>query len=66
MQTSQVQKTVTDFDDFNKDVLRCTIFDMYAAGEFPTAEKLVMEMNDDVRFKGSVRSLVMHFEICEI
>ena len=52
------KKPVTDLDGFNKDVLRRTIFDMYTAGEFPTAEKLVVRMKEAVGFEGSARSML--------
>jgi hypothetical protein len=38
---SRKQKQVTCLDDFQKDVLRRTIFDMYDKGEYPTIKKLV-------------------------
>jgi hypothetical protein len=52
------KKTVTNFDNFNKDFLRHTVSDMYAAGEFPTAGKLVVKINEAVGFKGSARSVL--------
>ena len=51
-------KPVCDLDNFNKDVLRRTVFDMYTAGEFPTADKLVKKMKEKIGFAGSVSSML--------
>jgi hypothetical protein len=52
------KKTVIDFDDFNKDILWYTIFNMCAAREFPTAEKLVVKINGAVGVKGNAGSML--------
>lgn len=52
------KKMITNFDDFNKAVCRCTIFNMQAARECPTAEKTVIKMNEAVGFYNSVRSML--------
>jgi hypothetical protein len=57
------KKTFTDFDNFNKDVLKRKIFDKKAAGEFPTGERLVVKMNEAVGFKGSARSMLRILKI---
>ena len=52
------KKPVTGLDDFNKDVLRRTISDMYVAGEFPTAEKLVVKMKEATEFEECCRFML--------
>lgn len=52
-----VQKRATNLDDFQKCVLRRTIFDLYDKGEFPTAKKLVSLMREKIEYKGSVSSM---------
>ena len=52
------KKPVTDLDDFNKNLLRTTIFDMYKNGEYPTALKLVQKMKKAVGFNGSRDSIL--------
>ena len=51
-------KPISDLDNFNKDILRGSIFEMYTRGEFPTAEKLVKIMNEKVGFVGSASSML--------
>lgn len=51
-------KEVTELDDFNKNVLRNKIFDMYNNGQFPTAEKLVLEMKNSIGFQGGCWSML--------
>jgi hypothetical protein len=41
-----MQKLVTNLDNFEKDVLRSIIFGFYGSGEFPTAKKLALELRD--------------------
>lgn len=52
------KKPVTDLDNFDKHVLRTTIFDMYKNGEYPTALKLVRKMKEAVGFNGSRDSIL--------
>ena len=52
------KKPVTDLDDFNTNVLKGTIFDMYRNGEYPTALKLVQKMKDAVGFIGGRDSML--------
>ena len=52
-----VKKRKTNLDDFEKCVLRRTIFDLYDKGEYPTAKKLVALMRDKIEYKGSVSSM---------
>lgn len=47
------KKEVGELDDFSKNVLRRTVFGMYARGEYPTAEKLVSHMKEAENFNGS-------------
>jgi hypothetical protein len=49
-----MQKRVTNLDDFEKDVLRRTIFGSYDSGEFLTANKLALELRDKINYRGSV------------
>jgi hypothetical protein len=51
-----VQKRVANFDDFEKDYLRRTIFIFCDKGEFPTAKKLVLELTDKINYSSSVES----------
>jgi hypothetical protein len=50
-------KLVTNLDDFEKDVLRRTIFGFYDSGEFSTAKKLAIELRDKINYRGSVSSI---------
>jgi hypothetical protein len=52
-----MQKRVTNFDDFEKDVLRRTIFGFYDNGEFPTSKKLALKLRDKINYRGSVTSV---------
>jgi hypothetical protein len=52
-----MQKRVTNLHDFEKDVLRRTIFGFYDSGEFPTAKKLALELRDKINYRGSVSSM---------
>jgi hypothetical protein len=52
-----MQKRVTKLDDFEKDVLRRTIFGFCDSGEFPTAKKPSLELRDKINYKGSVSSM---------
>ena len=55
--THNVQKTVTEVDDFQKDVLRRRILKYYDEGQYPTAKKLTFDMREEINYKGSVRSM---------
>jgi hypothetical protein len=48
---------VTNLDDFEKDVLRRSIFGFYDSGEFPTAKKHTLEMRDKINYRGSASSM---------
>jgi hypothetical protein len=53
-----MQTRITNLDDFEKDVLRRTIFGFCDSGEFPTAaKKLALELRDKINYKGSVSSM---------
>lgn len=46
-------KRHTNLNDFEKDVLRRTIFDMYDHGEFPTIKKLTLALKSKISYQGS-------------
>lgn len=54
---SRKQKQITCLDDFKKDVLRRTIFEMYDRGEYPTIKKLVYIMSEKIEYEGSTTSM---------
>lgn len=49
----QYKKPVNDLDACNKIALRRIIFYVYGAGEFPTAQKLVIRIKEAAGFQGS-------------
>lgn len=49
--------TVTNFDDFNKCLLRRTILQFYERKEFPTLYKIKEELREKISFEGSLESL---------
>lgn len=51
-----VPKRVTNLDDFQKDVVRRTIFYFYDNGKFPTADKLTVLLRKKINYSGSVSS----------
>lgn len=53
----KANKRVNDLDDFQKCVLRCTIFEMYDNGEYPTMKKIVALMKEKIQYQGSVTSM---------
>lgn len=50
-------KTVTDLDDFDKCVLRRTILRFYERKEFPTIDKVLLEMKENIGLTGCRESL---------
>ena len=55
--TRKRSSPVTNFDDFDQDVLRRTVLGFYDRKELPTLLKIQQEMNDKNGFKGSLSSL---------
>ena len=53
---------MTNLDDFEKDVLRRTIYEMYDNGEFPTLKSFVRLMRDKIKYKGSITSMRFKFQ----
>lgn len=49
--------TVTNFDDFDKRVLRRTVLNFYERNEIPTLHKITEEMREKISYKGSVESI---------
>ena len=50
-------QTVTNFDDFDKCVLRRLILGFYERGEIPTLQKIKDELQEKIAFKGCRESL---------
>jgi hypothetical protein len=50
-------KWVTNLDDFEKDVLRKTIFRFCDKGEFPMAKKFALDLRDKINYSRSVSSM---------
>lgn len=50
-------KKRTGLDDFDKDVVRKTVLSFYDKGEFPTAEKVKLQLQEKIDFEGSERSV---------
>jgi hypothetical protein len=46
-----------NLDNFEKDVLRRTIFGFYDGEEFPAEKKLALELRDKINYRGSVSSV---------
>ena len=49
--------TVTNFDDFDKCVLRRTILEFYARKEVPTLKKIKEQLHEKIEFSGCLESL---------
>lgn len=49
--------TVTNFDDFEKCVLRRTVLEFYERNEIPTLYKVTEELRDKISYNGSTESL---------
>jgi hypothetical protein len=58
----KLKKTVNDFDNFNRDVRRRTVFDMCGVGEFPTAENLYLKRYEDAVFNRSATSAIRNLK----
>jgi transposase len=52
-----MQKWFTNIDDFEKDVLRRTIFGFYDSGELATAKNLAFKLRNKINCRGSVSSM---------
>jgi transposase len=51
------EKSITNVDDFEKDVIRRTVQECYDKGEYPTCGKLKEALKEKIGFKGSESSL---------
>ena len=58
-QVKRKRKTnpVTNFDNFNKSVLRRTILNYYERKEIPTLDKVILEMKENIGYNGCKESL---------
>ena len=52
------KKPITGLDDFKKNVLRKSIFNMYTKDEFSTSAKLTQKMKEAIGFNGSKDSIL--------
>ncbi|KAG8281855.1 hypothetical protein J6590_049919 [Homalodisca vitripennis] len=50
------EKQLTVLSDFDCDLVRRTILEFYDQGEFPTAAKVRIKLEEKIEYKGSVRS----------
>ena len=44
---------VTDLDNFEKDIVRRTVFEFYDRGEYPTINKITNLLKDKISYSGS-------------
>ncbi|KAG8281034.1 hypothetical protein J6590_067644 [Homalodisca vitripennis] len=52
------EKQLTVLSDFDCDLVRRTILEFYDHGEFPTAEKVRIKLQEKIEYKGSVREVI--------
>ena len=53
----KIEKWVTNLDDFEKDVLGRTIYEMYDNGEYPTLKSFVRLMREKIKYRRSITSM---------
>ena len=53
----KIEKRVTNLDDFEKDVLRRTIYEIYDNGEYPMLKSLFRLMREK-KYRGSITSMI--------
>lgn len=51
-------KGKTELSDFEKDVVRRTIFEFYDNGEFPTCKKILLKLKEKINYEGSESSVL--------
>lgn len=51
------EKSVTELDDFDNEVVRRVVHSFYDKGEFPTSAKILMELREKLNYRGSKSSV---------
>ncbi|KAL4120900.1 hypothetical protein QTP88_013509 [Uroleucon formosanum] len=51
------EKSVTELDDFDNEVIRRVVHSFYDKGEFPTSAKILVELREKLNYRGSKSSV---------